>query len=84
MVRNRKSYSTQILATQGTDKVTAKITYVLLVKILTNEPIKSPNFYRWLSKKALNVTVFYQFFFYIRCIFENKEHFLLVTYFKNN
>ena len=34
------------LATQGTDKVTTKITYVLLVKILTDEPIKSPNFYR--------------------------------------
>ena len=34
------------LATQGTDKVTAKITYVLLVKIVTDEPIKSPNFYR--------------------------------------
>ena len=40
------------LATQGTDKVTAKITYVLLVKIVTDEPIKSPNFYRWHSKKA--------------------------------
>ena len=40
------------LATQGTDKVTAKITYVLLVKIVTDEPIKSPNLYRWLSKKA--------------------------------
>ena len=34
------------LATQGTDKVTAKITYVLLVKIVTDKSIKSPNFYR--------------------------------------
>ena len=34
------------LATQGTDKVTAKITYVLLVKIVTDEPIKPTNFYR--------------------------------------
>ena len=36
------------------------------------------------TEKALNLTFFYQFFYYIRCIFENKEHFLLVTYFKNN
>ena len=28
------------VATQSTDKVTAKITYVLLVKIVTDEPIK--------------------------------------------
>ena len=70
------------LATQGTDKVTAKITYVLLVKTVTDEPIKSPNFYRWISKKALNVTFFISFL--LHCIFENKEHFLLVTYFKNN
>ena len=34
------------LATQGTDKVTAKITYMLLFKIVTDKPIKSPNFYR--------------------------------------
>ena len=34
------------LATHGTDKVTTKITYVLLVKIVTDEPIKLPNFYR--------------------------------------
>ena len=34
------------LATQRTDKVIAKITYVLLVKIVTDEPINSPNFYR--------------------------------------
>ena len=56
--------SKNTLATQGTDKVTAKITYVLLVKIVTDEPIKSRNFYRWLWKKApkKHVTFFYQFF----------------------
>ena len=37
-----------VICTEKTDK----ITYVLLVKIVTDEPIKSPNFYRWLSKKA--------------------------------
>ena len=43
---NKISYKENSLATQGTDKVTAKITYVLSVKIVTDEPIKLPNFYR--------------------------------------
>ena len=44
--RKMKFFGVASLATQGTDKVTAKTTYVLLVKIVTDEPIKSPNFYR--------------------------------------
>ena len=37
-----------VICTEKTDK----ITYVLLVKIVTDEPINSPNFYRWLWEQT--------------------------------
>ena len=43
-ILSRRSLATRItvICTEKTDK----ITYVLLVKIVTDEPINSPNFYR--------------------------------------
>ena len=70
------------LATQGTDKVTAKITYVLLVKIITDEPIKSPNFYRWLSKKAPKKHWTWHFFisFLLHSLYIWKQRTFLIGY----
>ena len=45
-----------VICTEKTDK----ITYVLLVKIVTDEPINSPNFYRWLWEQSFfSVKIFF-------------------------
>ena len=69
-------------ATQGTDKVTAKITYVLLVKIITDEPIKSPNFYWWLSKKAPKKHWTWHFFisFLLHSLYIWKQRTFIIGY----
>ena len=57
------SYKSYTLATRITVICTEKtdtITYVLLVKIVTDEPINSPNFYRWLSEQTFFL---FKFFF---------------------
>ena len=50
-----------VICTEKTDK----ITYVLLVKVVTDEPINSPNFYRFLWEQ----TFFLLKFFFSKSLF---------------